>query len=171
MKQRLFYARARNLFTLSQDELKRKYRNRLISVYYFDGVKKTFNFWIWVNLRDDIKKKLYPSAKCYVTTKKMTDIEIIVRYFDEQVGHHTDKQRMNKLIEEVRELKSEIYTKEIIQSDKVIDECSDVLTVAFHIAKRSGFKGDANDLVVMAYRKMKGRIEAGERNYKNGYSK
>ena len=94
------------------------------------------------------------------------NIEAATDYFDEHVGHYTDKQRFQKLLEEIAKLGVEINTEQVDKS-KIIDECSDVLAVAFHIAKRAGFEHDPNELFLMAFDKMKYRIDNGLRDYKN----
>ncbi len=93
----------------------------------------------------------------------MRKINEAVKYFDEQVGHFTDYQKIAKLREETNELENSFG----LTNDDTIDECSDVLTIAFHIASRNGYKGTPNDLFMQAYYKMKRRIEKGERDYKN----
>ena len=102
----------------------------------------------------------------------MAKIKKAVRYFDKQVGHFTDLQKISKIREETTELQGSIIYKTVSfkpesASAAIIDECSDVLTVAFHIATRNGFKGTPNDLFMQAYNKMKRRIESGERDYIN----
>jgi len=87
-------------------------------------------------------------------------------YFDEQVGHFTDIQKVFKLHQEVDELMEAVNEQD---SDHIIDECSDVLAIAYHIATRNGYKGTPNDLFEAAYMKMKGRIERGERDYKKHF--
>ena len=52
-------------------------------------------------------------------------------------------------------------------NERIIDECSDVLTVAYRTAVRKGFKGTPCDLFLQACNKMKARVERGERDYKN----
>ena len=95
----------------------------------------------------------------------MAKIKKAVRYFDKQVGHFSDIQNIEKINDETEELREAIEQQ--YGSDKIIDECSDVLTVAFRIATRNGFEGTPNDLFMQAYEKMKGRIERGERDYIN----
>ena len=102
----------------------------------------------------------------------MAKIKKAVRYFDKQVGHFTDIQKTDKIREETLELRGAINYKTIsvnpnVANAAIIDECSDVLTVAFHIATRNGYKGTPNDLFMQAYNKMKRRIESGERDYIN----
>ena len=102
----------------------------------------------------------------------MAKIKKAVRYFDKQVGHFTDIQKVIKIREETTELQGSIIYKTVsfkpeAANAAIIDECSDVLTVAFHIATRNGYKGTPNDLFMQAYNKMKRRIESGERDYIN----
>lgn len=102
----------------------------------------------------------------------MAKIKKAVRYFDKQVGHFTDIQKVIKIREETMELQGAIIYKTLelepdVANASIIDECSDVLTVAFHIATRNGYKGTPNDLFMQAYNKMKRRIESGERDYIN----
>ena len=102
----------------------------------------------------------------------MGKIKEAVRYFDKQVGHFTDIQKVIKIREETMELQGAIIYKTLeleqdVANASIIDECSDVLTVAFHIATRNGYKGTPNDLFMQAYNKMKRRIESGERDYIN----
>ena len=102
----------------------------------------------------------------------MEKIKKAVRYFDKQVGHFTDIQKIFKIRVETMELQGAINYKTLeVDQDfanaAIIDECSDVLTIAFHIATRNGYKGTPNDLFLQAYEKMKGRIERGERDYIN----
>ena len=102
----------------------------------------------------------------------MAKIKKAVRYFDKQVGHFTDIQKIFKIRVETMELQGAINYKTLeVDQDfanaAIIDECSDVLAVAFHIATRNGYKGTPNDLFLQAYEKMKGRIERGERDYIN----
>lgn len=94
----------------------------------------------------------------------MAKIKKAVRYFDKQVGHFTDIQKIIKIEEEISELAESIRDG---SKSEIVDECSDVLTVAFHIATRNGYKGTPNDLFMQAYEKMKRRIESGERDYIN----
>ena len=94
----------------------------------------------------------------------MAKIKKAVRYFDKQVGHFTDIEKIIKIEEEISELAESIRSG---SEKEVVDECSDVLTVAFHIATRNGYKGTPNDLFMQAYNKMKRRIESGERDYIN----
>lgn len=91
-------------------------------------------------------------------------IKKAIQYFDEQVGHFTDSQKVTKIREEVNELDGSI---EFGNPTDTIEECSDVATIAYHIAVRNGYKGTPNDLFIEAYKKMKHRIENGERDYKN----
>ena len=102
----------------------------------------------------------------------MAKIKKAVRYFDKQVGHFSDIQKIFKIRVETMELQGAINYKTLevgqdFANTAIIDECSDVLTVAFHIATRNGYKGTPNDLFLQAYEKMKGRIERGERDYIN----
>ena len=102
----------------------------------------------------------------------MAKIKKAVRYFDKQVGHFTDIQKVIKIREETMELQGAIIYKTLelepeAANAAIVDECSDVLTVAFHIATRNGYKGTPNDLFMQAYNKMKRRIESGERDYIN----
>ena len=102
----------------------------------------------------------------------MAKIKKAVRYFDKQVGHFTDIQKIFKIRVETMELQGAINYKTLevdqdFANTAIIDECSDVLTIAFHIATRNGFEGTPNDLFLQAYEKMKGRIERGERDYIN----
>ena len=102
----------------------------------------------------------------------MAKIKKAVRYFDKQVGHFTDIQKVIKIREETMELQGAIIYKTLelepdVANETIVDECSDVLTVAFHIATRNGYKGTPNDLFMQAYNKMKRRIESGERDYIN----
>jgi hypothetical protein len=102
----------------------------------------------------------------------MAKIKKAVRYFDKQVGHFTDIQNVIKIREETMELQGAIIYKTLelepdVANAAIVDECSDVLTVAFHIATRNGYKGTPNDLFMQAYNKMKRRIESGERDYIN----
>ena len=94
----------------------------------------------------------------------MAKIKKAVRYFDKQVGHFTDIEKIIKIEEEISELAESIRSG---SEKEIVDECSDVLTVAFHIATRNGYKGTPNDLFMQAYHKMKRRIESGERDYIN----
>ena len=94
----------------------------------------------------------------------MAKIKKAVRYFDKQVGHFTDIEKIIKIEEEISELAESIRSG---SEKEIVDECSDVLTIAFHIATRNGYKGTPNDLFMQAYEKMKGRIERGERDYFN----
>lgn len=94
----------------------------------------------------------------------MAKIKKAVRYFDKQVGHFTDIEKIIKIEEEISELAESIRSG---SEKEIVDECSDVLTVAFHIATRNGYKGTPNDLFMQAFNKMKTRIEAGERDYIN----
>ena len=94
----------------------------------------------------------------------MAKIKKAVRYFDNQVGHYTDIEKIIKIEEEISELAESIRSG---SEKEIVDECSDVLTVAFHIATRNGYKGTPNDLFMQAFNKMKTRIEAGERDYIN----
>ena len=94
----------------------------------------------------------------------MAKIKKAVRYFDKQVGHFTDIEKIIKIEEEISELAESIRSG---SEKEIVDECSDVLTVAFHIATRNGYKGTPNDLFMQAYNKMKRRIESGERDYIN----
>lgn len=108
----------------------------------------------------------------YKQNGHFTDIQIAVRYFDEQVGHFSDIQKIAKIRDETMELQGAITYKaldvnEDIANAAIIDECSDVLTIAFHIATRNGYKGTPDDLFLQAYEKMKCRIERGERDYIN----
>jgi len=91
---------------------------------------------------------------------------IATAYFDEQVGHFTDIQKVFKLHQEVDELMEAVNQED---DDHIIDECSDVLAIAYHIATRNGYKGTPSDLFHAAYMKMKGRIERGERDYKKHF--
>ena len=102
----------------------------------------------------------------------MAKIKKAVRYFDKQVGHFTDIQKVIKIREETMELQGAIIYKTLelepdVANAVIVDECSDILTVAFHIATRNGYKGTPNDLFMQAYNKMKRRIESGERDYIN----
>ena len=102
----------------------------------------------------------------------MAKIKKAVRYFDKQVGHFTDIQKTDKIREETTELHGALIYKTVslnadAANSSIVDECSDVLTVAFHIATRNGYKGTPNDLFMQAYNKMKRRIESGERDYIN----
>ena len=102
----------------------------------------------------------------------MAKIKKAVRYFDKQVGHFTDIQKIFKIRVETMELQGAINYKTLevdqdFANTAIIDECSDVLTVAFHIATRNGYKGTPNELFMKAYEKMKGRIERGEMDYIN----
>ena len=102
----------------------------------------------------------------------MAKIKKAVRYFDKQVGHFTDIQKVIKIREETMELQGAIIYKTLelepdVANVAIVDECSDVLTVAFHIATRNGYKGTPNNLFMQAYNKMKRRIESGERDYIN----
>ena len=102
----------------------------------------------------------------------MAKIKKAVRYFDKQVGHFTDIQKIFKIRVETMELQGAINYKTLdvdqnFANAAIIDECSDVLTVAFRIATRNGYKGTPNDLFMQAYNKMKRRIESGERDYIN----
>ena len=94
----------------------------------------------------------------------MAKIKKAVKYFDKQVGHLTDIEKIIKIEEEISELAESIRSG---SEKEIVDECSDVLTVAFHIATRNGYKGTPNDLFMQAYNKMKRRIESGERDYIN----
>ena len=94
----------------------------------------------------------------------MAKIKKAVRYFDKQVGHFTDIEKIIKIEEEISELAESIRSG---SEKEIVDECSDVLTVAFHIATRNGYKGTPNVLFMQAYNKMKRRIESGERDYIN----
>ena len=94
----------------------------------------------------------------------MAKIKKAVRYFDKQVGHFTDIEKIIKIEEEISELAESIRSG---SEKEIVDECSDVLTVAFHTATRNGYKGTPNDLFMQAYNKMKRRIESGERDYIN----
>ena len=87
-----------------------------------------------------------------------------VKYIDSQVGHHTETQRADKLNEECREV---VVASLAENNEALIDECADVLTVAFHMAYRRGFSGSPNDMLEIAYKKMKRRVENGERDYIN----
>ncbi len=102
-----------------------------------------------------------------MTTKhSMSEIKEAVAYFDSQVGHYyLDSHTVRKIKEETEELIEAIVMEQ--GSERIIDECSDVLTVAYRTAVRKGFKGTPCDLFLQAYNKMKGRIERGERDYKN----
>ena len=91
---------------------------------------------------------------------------IATAYFDEHVGHFTDIQKVFKLHQEVDELMEAVNQQD---DDHIIDECSDVLAIAYHIATRNGYQGTPNDLFHAAYMKMKGRIERGERDYKKHF--
>ena len=73
-------------------------------------------------------------------------------------------EKIIKIEEEISELAESIRSG---SEKEIVDECSDVLTVAFHIATRNGYKGTPNDLFMQAYNKMKRRIESGERDYIN----
>ena len=95
----------------------------------------------------------------------MATIKQALRYFNKQVGHFSDTQKIIKIEEEVSELAEAVNIG--FDTDGVIDECSDVLTIAYNIASRNGFTGTPNELFLQAYEKMKGRIERGERDYKN----
>ena len=102
----------------------------------------------------------------------MAKIKKAVRYFDKQVGHFTDIQKIFKIRVETMELQGAINYKTLdvdqdFANTAIIDECSDVLTIAFHIATRNGYRGTPNDLFLQAYEKMKGRIERGESDYIN----
>ena len=94
----------------------------------------------------------------------MAKIKKAVRYFDKQVGHFTDIEKIIKIEEEISELAESIRSG---SEKEIVDECSDVLTVAFHISTRNGYKGTPNDLFMQAFNKMKRRIESGERDYIN----
>lgn len=91
-------------------------------------------------------------------------IDTAIQYFDKQVGHFTDSQKVTKIREEVNELDGSL---EFGNPINTIDECSDVATIAYHIAVRNGYKGTPNDLFIQAYEKMKHRIDNGERDYIN----
>lgn len=102
----------------------------------------------------------------------MKKINDAIKYFDKQVGHFTDIQKVAKIRDETMELRGAINYKTLevdqdFANTAIIDECSDVLTIAFHIATRNGFEGTPNDLFLQAHEKMKGRIERGERDYIN----
>ena len=102
----------------------------------------------------------------------MKKINYAIKYFDKQVGHFTDIQKIFKIRVETMELQGAINYKTLevdqdFANTAIIDECSDVLTIAFHIATRNGYKGTPNDLFLQAYEKMKRRIESGERDYIN----
>ena len=102
----------------------------------------------------------------------MAKIKKAVRYFDKQVGHFTDIQKTVKIREETTELQGALICKTVSINDdaanlSILDKCSDVLTAAFHIATRNGYKGTPNDLFMQAYNKMKRRIGSGERDYIN----
>lgn len=102
----------------------------------------------------------------------MKKIKDAVKYFDEQVGHFSDIQKIAKIRDETMELQGAINYKTLevdqnFANTAIIDECSDVLTIAFHIATRNGYNGTPDDLFLQAYEKMKGRIERGERDYIN----
>ena len=94
----------------------------------------------------------------------MAKIKKAVRYFDKQVGHLADIEKIIKIEEEISELAESIRSG---SEKEIVDECSDVLAIAFHIATRNGFEGTPNDLFMQAYNKMKRRIESGERDYIN----
>ena len=87
-----------------------------------------------------------------------------VKYIDSQVGHHTETQRADKLNEECREV---VVASLAENNEALIDECADVLTVAFHMAYRRGFSSSPNDMLEIAYKKMKRHVENGERDYIN----
>ena len=87
-----------------------------------------------------------------------------IEYIDSQVGHHTEPQRVEKLNEECEEVS---VASRIEDNEAMIDECADVLTVVYHMAYRRGFSGSPNDMLEMAYNKMKRRVESGERDYIN----
>lgn len=91
-------------------------------------------------------------------------IKTAISYFNDQVGHFTDSQRVMKLREEVNELDGSI---ELGTPVDTVEECSDVIAISYHIATRNGYEGTPDGLFLLAYQKMKRRIESGERDYKN----
>lgn len=96
----------------------------------------------------------------------INEIKEAVAYFDSQVGHfYLDSHTVRKIKEETEELIEAIVMEQ--GSERIIDECSDVLTVAYRTAVRKGFKGTPCELFLKACDKMKGRVERGERDYKN----
>lgn len=96
----------------------------------------------------------------------MSEIEEAIAYFDSQVGHfYLDSHTVRKIKEETEELVEAIVMEQ--GNERIIDECSDVLTVAYRTAVRKGFKGTPSDLFLQACKKMKCRVEKGERDYRN----
>lgn len=96
----------------------------------------------------------------------INEIKEAVAYFDSQVGHYyLDSHNVRKIKEETEELIEAIVMEQ--GNERIIDECSDVLTVAYRTAVRKGFKGTPSDLFLQACNKMKCRVERGERDYKN----
>lgn len=104
-----------------------------------------------------------------------TNCQKALKILDSNVGHHTDRQRVLKLYEEVGELQQAVRDDENYECRKgyinnaIIDECSDVLAIAYHIAVRNGYTGSANDLFNQAGKKMKERVKLGERDYKKEF--
>ena len=82
--------------------------------------------------------------------------------FDENIGHFTAKEQCYKLLEEVEELYEAFGG---VKGERV-DECSDVMTIAYNLARMAGFKGSPNDLYQQAADKLKKRVKSGERVYK-----
>ena len=80
------------------------------------------------------------------------------------MGNHTEPQRGEKRNEECEGVS---VAARIEDNEAMIDECADVLTVVYHMAYRRGFSGSPNDMLEMAYNKMKRRVESGERDYIN----
>lgn len=103
-------------------------------------------------------------VKVFFSPNKNYKIMKATQYFDKQVGHFTDHQKVMKIKEEVNELDVSLQSGNPID---MIEECSDVATIAYHIAVRNGYKGTPSDLYLQAYKKMKHRIDNGERDYIN----
>lgn len=98
-------------------------------------------------------------SKCY--NEKITESLFV---FNENTGHFTNKQKVLKLFEEVAELQQAVR---IQNETEIINECSDVLAIAFHIAAKNGYAGTPNDLFIQAAEKMKMRVKNGIKDYKN----
>ena len=105
------------------------------------------------------------SELCNCRKDNIATLEMAMEYFNQQVGHFSDIDKCDKLIEEVAELQEAVFLEQ--GAERIIEEASDNIAIAFHIAVRNGFKGDASDLVIQAYKKMKCRVESGERDYIN----
>lgn len=100
--------------------------------------------------------------------QEVSNIKIALEFFDEHTNKFSSVQKFEKILDEAEELCEALDNVNLPDKeykDNIIDECSDILTVTYHIATRYGYKGTPNDLFIQAFQKMKNRIDSGERDY------